>query len=282
MDGLDSGRCMVAPRAISKWRPAVMSSPEYSVRFLPMGRLDVPYPQVYWMERFQEWTKLEFHLGVIQGGGHTLIVNTGLPPDASSLAQAWRAKLGDRALLDRPDDCRPEIALPRIGIDPRRVEYIVVTPIQTYATGNLRLFTGAKICLSRRGWLEDVMAPAHAHQARQRCIADDDLHWMLGENASNVVLLDDTHELLPGLICRWAGVHHRSSILVEVPTRRGLVVLSDCAFHFANVEENRPLGIAESILEAREVYADIRRRADHFIPLYEPRLQERYPGGIVA
>jgi hypothetical protein len=61
-----------------------------------------------------------------------------------------------------------------------------------------------------------------------------------------------------------------------------LVVLSDCAFHFANVEENRPLGIAESIIEAHAVYADIRRRARHFIPLYEPRTLERYPGGIVA
>jgi hypothetical protein len=77
-------------------------------------------------------------------------------------------------------------------------------------------------------------------------------------------------------------VHHRSSLLVEVQTTRGLAVLSDCAFHFANVEEMRPLGIAESIIEAQNVYRDIRARAKHFIPLYEPKVHERYPGGIIA
>ena len=54
------------------------------------------------------------------------------------------------------------------------------------------------------------------------------------------------------------------------------------AFHFANVEEERPLGIAESIIEAHAVYRDIRARARHFIPLYEPRIHQRYPGRIVA
>jgi hypothetical protein len=105
---------------------------------------------------------------------------------------------------------------------------------------------------------------------------------LLFENNENLFLMDDVHELLPGLTCRWVGVHHRSSMLVEVQTPRGLAMMSDCAFHFANVEENRPLGIAESIIEAHAAYADIRRRADIFLPLYEPQIHDRYPGGKIS
>ncbi|MFA5057870.1 MAG: hypothetical protein WC485_07125 [Opitutaceae bacterium] len=255
----------------------------YSIRMLRTGTIDVPYPEVYWMERFHEWTTLEFQMGVIKGGGKTVIVNTGFPEDISELAKAWRDFLGDRANLRRPDDWETRVALPAIGINPAEVDYVLITPIQLYATGNLRQFSSAKICVSRRGWIEDVIAPSYPHHVpRQGCISDEHLLWLMGENQKNLRLLDDVDELLPGLTCRWVGAHHRSSMLVEIQTAQGLVMLSDCAFHFANVEEGRPLGIAESIIEAHAAYDDIRRRTRHFIPLYEPQIHQRYPGGIVA
>jgi hypothetical protein len=71
-------------------------------------------------------------------------------------------------------------------------------------------------------------------------------------------------------------------MLVEAQTARGLVILSDCAFHYANVEEGKPLGIAESIIEAHAAYADIKRRADIFVPLYDPLVQTRFPNGLIA
>jgi hypothetical protein len=234
----------------------------YTLRMLRTGTVQVPCPEVYWMERFQDWTTLEFQMGLIQGGGKTI---------------------GDRAVLERPAAWRTDPALRAVGVDPAAVDFVLITPIQLYATGNLRLFPNAQICISRRGWLEDVIAPTYPHHVpRQGCISDADLFWLMGDNQKNFRLLDDLDEILPGLSCRWAGVHHRSSMLVEVQTARGLAILSDCAFHFANVEEQRPLGIAESIIEAHAVYRDIRARARHFIPLYEPLIHERYPGGIIA
>lgn len=255
----------------------------YTLRMLRAGAVEVPYPEVYWMERFQEWTTLEFQIGVIQGGGKTIVVNTGFPDDITSIARAWRDYLGERAVLRRPDAWKTAMALGSAGIDASSVDFVLLTPIQLYTTGNLRLFPNAKICVSRRGWIEDIMAPTYPHHVpRPGCISDADLCWLLGENQANFHLLEDAEEILPGLACRWAGVHHRSSLLIEVRTAGGLAILSDCAFHFANVEELRPLGIAESIIEAHAVYRDIRARARHFIPLYDPKVHERYPGGIVA
>jgi len=163
------------------------------------------------------------------------------------------------------------------------VTHVLITPIQLYATGCLQLFPNAKICISRRGWVEDIIAPTYPHHVpRQGCISDVHLQWLLFENHANLWLLDDVEEVLPGLTCRWVGVHHRSSMLVEVATDCGLVMLSDCAFHYANIEEDRPLGIAESIIEGHTAYADIKRRADRFVPLYDPLVQERHPNGIIA
>ena len=254
----------------------------YSLRMLRSGSVDVPSPEVYWMEGFDDWSTLEFQVGVIQGGGKTVVINTGFPEDIGPIAAGWREFLGDRAVLQRPDDQMIQNSLPQIGVDPAEVSHVLITPIQLYTTGNLRSFPNAKICVSRRGWIEDIIAPTYPHHVpRQGCISDDDLSWLMFENESNLRLLDDVEEVLPGITCRWAGVHHRSSMLVEVRTEQGLAIVSDCAFHYANVEEGRPLGIAESIIEAHAVYSDIRKRAQHFVPLYDPEIHRRYPDGII-
>lgn len=255
----------------------------FTIHMLRTAEIEVPCPEVYWMERFADWTWLRFHMGVIRGGGNTILINTGFPDDVTALAQAWRDFLGPRGELKRPAEWQTGRLLAGAGVDPQAVTHVLITPIQLYATGCLHLFPNAHICFSRRGWIEDLMAPTYPHHVpRQGCLSDEHLRWLLFDNHAHLRLLDDIEEVLPGLTCRWVGVHHRSSMLVEVRTARGLVVLSDCAFHYANVEEGKPLGIAESIIEAHAAYADIRRRADVFVPLYDPLVQERFPRGVIA
>lgn len=254
-----------------------------TIQMLRTAEVEVPCPEVYWMERFADWTKLQFQMAVIRTHGKTILVNTGFPEDVTALTKAWSDYLGPRAMLTRPDAWRTQHLLAEAGVDPAGVDCVIVTPIQLYATGCLHLFPNARFCFSRRGWIGDIIAPTYPHHVpRQGCISDEHLRWLLFENNRNLLLMDDVHELLPGLTCRWVGVHHRSSMLVEVQTARGLVMMSDCAFHYANVEENRPLGIAESVIEAHAAYADIRRRADVFVPLYDPLVQERFPNGIIS
>lgn len=255
----------------------------YSVKIMAAGEIEVPYPEVYWMEKFHEWTTLTFQVGIIRIADFIILINTGFPDDIEGIAKDWKTFLGDRAILKRSDDNKIAAILKREDIHPDQVTHVILTPIQLYSTGNLHLFNKAKICVSRRGWIEDIIAPDYPHHVgRQGCISDDHLRWLLFENNHNLLLLDDQHELLPGILCKWIGVHHRSSMIVEVKTKQGITGISDCAFHFANVEENRPLGIAESIIEAHQAYAYIRNQIKNFVPLYEPLVQTRYPNGIVS
>lgn len=256
---------------------------KYLIKVISTAEVEVPYPEVYWMESFQEWTKICFQLCIIKDDDKIILINTGFPEDISDIAKGWKDYFGDRAILKRPHNLRTISILEKEGIKPEDVTHVIITPIQLYTTGNLKLFKNAKICFSRKGWIEDIIAPTYPHHVpRQGCISDENLNWLLIENNTNLTLMEDNEELLPGLICKWIGVHHRSSMLVEINTRTGLVGISDCAFHYSNVENNRPLGIAESIIEAHAAYKYIREKVKIFIPLYDALVQDRHKGGIVT
>jgi glyoxylase-like metal-dependent hydrolase (beta-lactamase superfamily II) len=255
----------------------------YSVKLVETARVEVPCPEVYWMESFQEWTTLCFQLAIVKSGENIVLINTGFPEDVAGIAKAWKDFLGPRATLHRPDGAKITSILQSENIRPEDVTHVIITPIQLYATGNLHLFKNARICFSRKGWIEDIIAPTYPHHVpRQGCISDQHLHWLMNENSGKLVLLDDVAEVLPGITCKWIGVHHRSSMIVEIDTAVGVVGVSDCAFHYSNVEDGRPLGIAESIIEAHAAYKYIREQIKIFVPLYDPLVQERHMNGVIA
>ena len=71
-------------------------------------------------------------------------------------------------------------------------------------------------------------------------------------------------------------------MVVEVDTEVGVVAISDAYFYLENVERPHPIGINESMYEALDCYARVRRDADVVLPLYDPKNLERYPTGVVA
>jgi glyoxylase-like metal-dependent hydrolase (beta-lactamase superfamily II) len=255
----------------------------YQVDLLKMGQSDVPGPEVYWMRHWDEWLTLYFYMVVIRGGGHTIIVNTGPPQDLTDINHQWASYAGPRCQLLRQDNERPEPALAALGLSPEQVDYVLITPLQSYATGNIPLFRNAQICVSRRGWIEDFHAPKFPlHSPRRSRIPDDVLTYLDIEAPDKVRLLSDEEEILPGLHCFWTGVHHRSSMAYCMESAKGTVVVTDAAFHYGNIEKSHPLGILESMEECNIAYARIRRRAKIVIPLYDPDALRRHPSGRVA
>jgi hypothetical protein len=247
-----------------------------------MGEAEVPAPEVFWMSRFEQWERLFFYMVVIQADGATAIVNTGPSADLTELNAAWRAFAGERCFMKREEAERPMNALASLGIRPEEVNYVLLTPLQSYTTSNIALFPNATICLSKRGWIEDITArPPYFHVPRQLCIPDAVLHYLLFEAWGRVRLLEDEDEICTGLRAWWAGTHHRSSMVYAVDTPAGTVLIGDCAFKYGNLD-GHPLGIGESLAEGDRAYRRIRAEAAHFIPLYDPEVLRRYPNGEVA
>lgn len=248
----------------------------YEIQVLKMGQCEVPGPEVYWMHSWDMWETLYFWMVVIRGADKTVIINTGPPTDLTALNEVWKRAIGPRSQMIREENERPQNALAGIGINPLEVDYVLITPLQAYATGGIPIFRNATICISRRGWIEDFHAPRYKmHIPRRLRIPDDVLHYLDIEAPEKVRLLEDEDEVIPGIRAFWVGTHHRSSMAYMVDTTAGRVVCSDCFFKYGNIEQEIPLGIMESLAECSLAYARIRRLADYLLPLYDPLVPER-------
>ncbi len=255
----------------------------FEVQLLKMGQCDVMGPEVYWMSHWNDWVQLYFWMAVIRGNGKTAIINTGPPADLTELNQRWSSGFGERGKLLREESERPLNALAALGINASDVDYVLITPLQIYATANIQLFPNAEVCISKRGWIEDFHAekfPMHVPQNLR--ISEETLRYLMFEGHEKVRLLEDEDEIMPGLSCFWTGVHHRSSVCYVIETAKGRVGISDCLFKYGNLEDGEPLGIQESLEEYHKACTRIKREVEIFIPLYEPDVLERFPGGKIA
>jgi glyoxylase-like metal-dependent hydrolase (beta-lactamase superfamily II) len=254
----------------------------YEIQLLKMGQCEVAGPEVYWMSHWNDWVQLYFWMVVIRGNGKIAIINTGPPADLTELNKRWSSGFGERGKLVREESERPVNALAAIGIKPDDVDYVLITPLQIYATANIQIFRNAQVCISRRGWIEDFHAERFPmHVPRELRISNETLAYLMGEGYPHLRLLEDSDEVLPGIRCFWAGVHHRSSMCYVVETARGRVGISDCLFKYGNLEDGEPLGIQESLEEYYMTTRRIKERTDLFIPLYEPDVLMRFPGGRI-
>lgn len=255
----------------------------FRVDVASLGRMDLPGPEVFWMSDWDEWFPATFWMVVARSDSHTVVVNTGPPPEMDVLNSMWRSSHpSGRKEFKRSAEETPESALARLGVDPADVTHVVLSPTVVYTAGNLQLFTNAEFVLSRRGWIEDVLAPPYApHLPRDVFLPDDVLSFLLFE-ARDRLRLVESEQVAPGLSVWPALVHHRSSLAVCFDTALGSVVATDAAFSYRNVEDNVYLGIGESYAEAMDTYARLRREADILIPLYEPQVAVRHPDGRIA
>lgn len=246
-----------------------------------MGSGDVPGPEAFWMSHWDEWITLDFQVVLIRGNGVTALINTGPAEDLEPMNFGWSAFLGERARFRRGEGEFILDQLDRQGVRPEDVTHVFLTPLQLYSVSNVLAFPNAQIMISRRGWQHFNQTWRHPHDTRETSIPPDILMALVTTAWPRVVLLDDEHEIAPGLRTWWAGSHHRASFAVEVDTQAGTVVISDAFFLLGNVEQNHPIGICENIYEAMAAYARA-RTADVIVPLYDPANFERFPNGVIA
>jgi hypothetical protein len=255
---------------------------EYTVRLLPVGRADVPGPELFWMGGWDQWFPLLFQAVLIQGDGVTALVNTGPAQDLTSMNEHWVKVLGERAPMRRGEGEFITDALAAHGVAPEDVTHVLLTPLQLYSVSNVKLFGNAKICVTERGWVHFHTTHEHPHDNRATSIPDDLLVHLVTDAWPRVRLLADEDELAPGLRTWWSGVHHRASMVVEVDTAGGVAAISDSYFYLENVRDNVPMGINESMAEALATYQRVRETARLVVPLYDPKNLDRFPGGVVA
>jgi glyoxylase-like metal-dependent hydrolase (beta-lactamase superfamily II) len=96
-----------------------------------------------------------------------------------------------------------------------------------------------------------------------------------------VTFHDGTGTLAPGISLHLTGGHTAGLQFVRVHTKRGwVVVASDVAHYYENMDKARPFTTAYHVGDMLEAYDKVRAQADsrdHIIPGHDPVVMKLYP-----
>lgn len=211
---------------------------------------------------------LDYYVWAIVGAERSFVVDTGFDE-----AMARRRK---RQLLRSPAD-----GLKLIGLDPARVENVIVTHMHYDHAGNHDMFLNAAYHVQDRE-MQYCTGRCMCHPAMRGAFDAEDVAAMVRKLFEGRVRFHDgSDELAPGVSVHRIGGHTMGLQVVRVRTRRGWVVLASDASHlYANMEEGRPFPIVHNLADMLEGYETLRRLASspaHIVPGHDPLVLQRYP-----
>jgi glyoxylase-like metal-dependent hydrolase (beta-lactamase superfamily II) len=255
---------------------------KYSVKVLLNSHINFPVPAccMYFQEKLDKTLdNLCGYVWLVEGNGKIVVVDTGL-----GFSPGGPSECGPQIIRNFTVEPGHDTAslLLQEGITPPAVDYLILTHLHDDHCSNVRLFTGAKILISQRGW-HSVMAPEHPGLVPEPLFPRSVYSHLVNEAWDRVELLPDEVEILPGLEVFWVGGHTPCSQAVKIDTPRGRVILAgDTLFLFGNLEENIPVAYCTNLAECYHAMDRYREEGDLILPNHDPLLMERYPDGVIA
>lgn len=214
-----------------------------------------PGPEVFFQRDFTRIVALRIHSFVLESGGTTVLVDTGLA-DHAALDADMRARKGDFAGFH-------DIAPPVWQRLARAPDAIVLTSFGPYTIGGLDRFPDCPVFFSARG-LAEARAPRVKILARR--LPEPVLARMTSAAAQPV---DGRCEAFPGLTLIEVGAHAPAALGFIARTAQGAVGLADPVFTAENLTRGVPLGWCESLPEWYELF-DRMKGMEAMIPLHDP------------
>jgi glyoxylase-like metal-dependent hydrolase (beta-lactamase superfamily II) len=168
-----------------------------------------------------------------------------------------------------------------MGVDAAQVKDVVITHLHYDHVGNFDLFPAATFHLQdlemqyATGRCMTVDAMRHAYEV------EDVVGMVRRVYAGRVRFHDGDGEIAPGVTVHHVGGHTMGIQVVRVATRRGWVVLaSDAAHFYANMEQQRPFPIVYNVGDMVNGWRRARSLAQsdaHVVPGHDPLVMQRYP-----
>ncbi len=211
---------------------------------------------------------LDYFVWAIRGRGKTYVVDTGFG--------AEQARERRRELLRSPAE-----GLRAIGIDPARVEDVIITHMHYDHAGGLDLFPNANFHIQDR---EAAFCTGRmmCHDTFRHSMAVEDVLGLVRRVfGGRVRFHDGAEEIAPGLSVHFIGGHTMGLQCVRVETRRGYVVLaSDAAHLYAHLEQRRAFPVVYNVADMLEGHETLKRLATsprHIVPGHDPLVGQIYP-----
>ncbi|HZZ87126.1 MAG TPA: N-acyl homoserine lactonase family protein, partial [Caulobacteraceae bacterium] len=211
---------------------------------------------------------LDYFVWLVRNDERAFVVDTGF--DAAVAASRGRRLL--RSVGE---------GLTSLGVDPARVEDVIVTHMHYDHAGNHQLFPHALYHL-QDAELDYCTGRCMGHAALRHAYDAEDVTQMVRKVFDGRVAFHaGDAEIAPGLSLHLIGGHTRGLQAVRVWTRRGwLVLASDAAHLYANIDEGRPFPIVQDVAAMLEGHRTLKALAsadDLVIPGHDPLVLARFP-----
>jgi glyoxylase-like metal-dependent hydrolase (beta-lactamase superfamily II) len=212
--------------------------------------------------------RLDYFFYVLRHGSDVIVLDTGFHPDEG-------ARRG-RTCLRHPRD-----ALADLGIDPGEVSRVIVSHLHYDHIGNLELFPRARMSVPEKElsfWTSDIARhPQFSQHVEPAAISQ----LVDIERQNRVDRYDGTQVLAAGLRAITVAGHSPGQQVFVVETAGKPVVLaSDAAHFYEELEHDRPFGIVVNLVEMYRAYELLRQlRRDLgavVVPGHDPRVTEQF------
>ena len=218
-------------------------------------------------------TALDFFVWLVTNGRRSILVDLGFD-------HAGAARRG-RELIRLPSE-----GIRLLGVDPATIEDVIITHLHYDHCGNLDDFPHARLFLQDRE-MQYATGRFMTHRT-QRMPFDVEYvtAFVRAVYDERVVFVDGVREIAPGLSVHHVGGHTDGLQVVRVRTAAGwLVLASDAAHLYANVDLGNPFPIAFNLGEMLDGFGTLRSLADReelIVPGHDPRVFERFPAAETA
>jgi glyoxylase-like metal-dependent hydrolase (beta-lactamase superfamily II) len=210
---------------------------------------------------------MDYFTWVVRGAGRSFVVDTGFTAEVAALRKRTHLRC-------------PAASLRLLGIDPDKVEDVILTHLHYDHVGNFHKFPAARFHLQDRE-MNFATGRNMAHAYFRHAFETEDVVGMVRLNfGGRVVFHDGDEEIAPGISLHFTGGHTAGLQVVRVHTRRGWMVLaSDASHYYEHFRTNRIFTIAYRIDDMFEAYRKVKRLAaspDHIIPGHDPMVMQLY------
>lgn len=175
----------------------------------------------------------------------------------------------------------PIDTLKLVGIDPETVKDVIVTHLHNDHSGNFDRFPKARFHLQEREMRYVTGAHMRDHVISRPFEIDDILTVVRMNFEGRVELYRSDAELADGVSIHLTGGHSDGLQFVRVWTRKGwLVVASDVAHYYDNLELRRPVRVIFNVGDALDGFRAVERLAssrDLIVPGHDPLVMKNFP-----